>query len=146
MEIIKAVDEVSHPLSSLAMKKKIKGIFTSPPYVGMIAYHEQHAYAYELLKLPRRDALEIGPLFGGKGKEARSSYITGISNVLRNCRRFLADDYDIFIVANDSYNLYPDIAAGSGMKIVKEFRRPVLNRTEKVQSAYSEKIFHLKEQ
>ena len=25
------------------------GVFTSPPYPGLIDYHEQHRYAYELL-------------------------------------------------------------------------------------------------
>ena len=33
---------------------------TSPPYPGLIDYHEQHAYAFELLGLERRDAEEIG--------------------------------------------------------------------------------------
>ena len=32
------------------------GVFTSPPYPGLIDYHEQHRYAYELLGLvDRRD-------------------------------------------------------------------------------------------
>jgi hypothetical protein len=32
------------------------GIVTSPPYPGLIDYHEQHRYAYELLGLDdRRD-------------------------------------------------------------------------------------------
>jgi hypothetical protein len=39
---------------------QIDGVFTSPPYVGMIDYHEQHRYAYELFNLPRFDELEIG--------------------------------------------------------------------------------------
>ena len=39
---------------------KIDGVFTSPPYVGLIDYHEQHRYAYELFDLPRYDELEIG--------------------------------------------------------------------------------------
>ena len=53
--------------------KKIDGIFSSPPYVGLIDYHEQHAYAYDLLGYDRKDKLEIGPLFNGKGKEAKES-------------------------------------------------------------------------
>ena len=31
------------------------------------------------------------------------------------------------------------------MKIVNQYKRPVLNRTEKDTSAYAEMIFHLKE-
>jgi protein subunit release factor A len=49
------------------------------------------------------------------------------------------------LVANDKYNMYPRIAANAGMKIVNQYKRPVLNRTEKDKGAYSEIIFHLKE-
>jgi len=50
-----------------------------------------------------------------------------------------------FLVANDKYGLYPKIAKLAGMKIVNQYKRPVLNRVEKDRSAYSEIIFHLKE-
>ncbi len=40
--------------------------------------------------------------------------------------------------------MYPTIAENSGMQIVNQFKRPVLNRTEKDKGAYSEIIFHLK--
>jgi len=145
LNILKALEESEPSLASIFKEKKIHGIFSSPPYVGMIDYHEQHAYAYELLSLQRRDDSEIGPLFKGKGSEARSSYVKGISDVLINCKKCFVIDYDVLLVANDSHNLYPGIADKAGMKIVTEFRRPVLNRTEKDKSAYSEKIFHLKE-
>ncbi len=56
----------------------------------------------------------------------------------------MVNDYDVFLVANDKYNLYPDIASQASMKIVNRFKRPVLNRTERDKSAYSEIIFHLK--
>lgn len=68
----------------------------------------------------------------------------GISSVLNNSKRFLVEDYDIFLVANDRNNLYPLIAEKAGMRIVNQFKRPVLNRTEKDKNAYSEIIFHLK--
>lgn len=128
----------------LFSKKKIRGIFTSPPYVGQIDYHEQHAYAYDLFGFKRKDELEIGPLYKGQGAEARKSYVEGISRVLLNSKKYLAGDYDIFLVANDKYNLYPEIANKSGMKIVNMFKRPVLNRTERDKSPYSEIIFHFK--
>jgi DNA methylase len=127
-------------------KKKIDGIFSSPPYVGMIDYHEQHAYSYDLLKFKRKDRSEIGPLYKGKGKAAQKSYAKGISKVLLNCKKFLKNDYDIFLVANDKHNLYPTIAKLAGMKIVNQYKRPVLNRTDKNRNAYSEIIFHLKRQ
>lgn len=125
--------------------KKIKGIFSSPPYVGLIDYHEQHAYAYDLFGFERKDELEIGPLYKGQGQVAKQSYTEGIADVLNNCKKYLADDYDVFLVANDKYNLYPQIAEKAGMQIVNQFKRPVLNRTEKDKGAYSEIIFHLKE-
>ena len=145
IDIFEQVKKENADFGNLLEGQKIKGIFSSPPYVGLIDYHEQHAYAYDLFGFDRKDELEIGPLFKGQGKEAKQSYIQGISDVLNNCKRFLVDDYDVFLVANDKYNIYPTIAENVGMKIVNQFKRPVLNRTEKDKTAYSESIFHLKE-
>lgn len=144
INIFEEVKNRNRDFYNILKKQRIKGIFTSPPYVGQIDYHEQHAYAYELFKFERRDNLEIGPLYGGKGDAARKSYIKGISDVLNNCKKFLTNDFNIFIVANDKFNLYPRIAYNSEMKIVNKFKRPVLNRTERDKNPYSEIIFHLK--
>ncbi|HEX2896725.1 MAG TPA: DNA methyltransferase [candidate division Zixibacteria bacterium] len=144
VDIFKKVARISPDFGEDLVKKRIKGIFTSPPYVGQIDYHEQHAYAYDLFKFKRKDELEIGPLFKGQGAEARNSYIEGISRVMQNSKRFLVNDFDAFVVANDKFNLYPLIAEKSGMKIVNQFKRPVLNRTERDKTPYSEIIFHLK--
>ena len=38
-------------LHTIIMKNKIAGIFSSPPYIGLIDYHEQHAYAYDVFGL-----------------------------------------------------------------------------------------------
>jgi len=128
----------------LMESQEIKGIFSSPPYVGQIDYHEQHAYAYDLFGFKRKDELEIGPLYKGQGMEAKNSYIDGISQVLLNSKKFLADNFNVFLVANDKWNLYPQIAEKSGLKIVNQFKRPVLNRTERDKNPYSEIIFHFK--
>ncbi|MCZ2126875.1 MAG: site-specific DNA-methyltransferase [Anaerolineales bacterium] len=144
INIFSELGKKNSAFAQLAEKQKIKGIFSSPPYVGLIDYHEQHAYAYDLFGFERKDELEIGPLFKGQGKEAKQSYIQGISDVLNNAKKYLTDDYDIFLVANDKYNMYSTIAENAGMKIVNQFKRPVLNRTEKDKGAYSEIIFHLK--
>ncbi len=144
VDIFKEIENRNKNFFEILRKQKIKGIFTSPPYVGQIDYHEQHAYAYDLFGFERRDELEIGPLYRGQGMEARTSYVEGIAKVLLNCRKFLADDFDVFLVANDKYNLYPAIAEQSGMRIINQFKRPVLNRTERDKSPYSEIIFHLK--
>ncbi|MBV6492499.1 MAG: hypothetical protein LDLANPLL_00493 [Turneriella sp.] len=144
IDIISELEANNIEFSKIVKKNKINGIFSSPPYVGLIDYHEQHAYAYDLFGFNRRDNLEIGRLYMGQGKEARESYAKGISDVLINSQKYLVDDYDVFLVANDKYNLYPVIAEKSGMKIVNQYKRPVLNRTEKDKNAYSEIIFHLK--
>ena len=144
VDIYKEVKRINKSFYKILQKQKIKGIFTSPPYVGQINYHEQHAYAYELFGLKRKDELEIGPLYKGQGVEAQRSYVEGISQVLLNCSKYLADSSNIFLVANDKYNLYPKIADKSGFNIVNQFKRPVLNRTERDKSPYSEIIFHLR--
>lgn len=144
IDIVEQMKNINPDFAELIKNQKIKGIFSSPPYVGLIDYHEQHAYAYDLFGFKRQDELEIGPLYKGQGRDAKQSYIEGIVSVLINSKRFLVDDYDIFLVANDKYNMYPTIAESAGMKIVNQFKRPVLNRTEKDKGAYSEIIFHLK--
>ena len=144
INIFSQIEQIDEAFADKLNRQRIKGIFSSPPYVGLIDYHEQHAYAYDLFGLPRHDELEIGPLYKGQKLEAQESYVEGISNVLINCKRFLAEDYDIFLVANDKYNLYPRIAEASGMRIVEQIKRPVLNRTERDKGAYCEIIFHLK--
>lgn len=145
---INIVEQLSFTKLNLAKeveKRKINGVFSSPPYVGVIDYHEQHAYAYDLFDLERKEDLEIGPLYKGQGKAAQKSYIEGIAEVLLNSKKYLIDDYNVFLVANDKYNLYPEIANKAGMKIINQYKRPVLNRTEKDKNAYAEIIFHLKE-
>jgi len=144
IDIFAELAKKNKPFGELAKRQKIRGMFSSPPYVGLIDYHEQHAYSYDLFRFERKDELEIGPLYKGQGEEARNAYIQGIADVLINCKRYLQDDYAIFLVANDKYGLYPRIADRSGMKIVNQYKRPVLCRVEKDRSAYAEIIFHFK--
>ncbi|MCA6072426.1 MAG: hypothetical protein LE178_02650 [Endomicrobium sp.] len=145
IDIFTALSKKKKSFADILNRQKISGIFSSPPYVGLIDYHEQHAYAYNLFGFDRKDKLEIGPLFKGHTKEAQKNYVEGISAVLNNCKRYLKRDYNVFLVANDKYNLYSEIANKAGMKITNTFKRPVLNRTEKDKGTYSEIIFHLKE-
>jgi len=144
INIFKEIKKQNPGFYKLLVNKKIDGVFTSPPYVGQIDYHEQHAYAYELFDIPRKDDKEIGPLFKGQGQKAKDEYVEGISKVFINISRFIKDNGDFFIVANDKYNLYPLIAEKSGLKIVEQFKRPVLNRTERDRQPYAEIIFHMK--
>ena len=145
VDISKCIATMGGDISDVYSKSKVKGIFCSPPYVGLIDYHEQHAYAYELLELPRNDDLEIGSMKKGSTRAARQKYVEDISVVLINCKKYLAEDYEVFIVANDKFGLYQEIAKRAGMIIVEQFKRPVLNRTEKDKNAYSEIIFRMKD-
>jgi len=144
VDIFSEIKKQNPEFYNLLTKGKIDGVFTSPPYVGQIDYHEQHAYAYELFDIEREDEKEIGPLYKGQGEQAKREYVNGISKVLTNMKKFLKDDCNVFIVANDKFNLYPTIAIASGFKIVNQFKRPVLNRTEKDRSPYAETIFLMK--
>ncbi len=144
IDIFSEVSKNNDKFSCLLTDSKIQGIFTSPPYLGQLNYHEQHQYAYEFFGLKSHENMEIGMADLGKGLQARKDYIEGISDVLLNCSRFLADDCHIFIVANDTYDLYHDIAERSNLTIVQEFKRPVLNRTSRDRKAYGETIFYMK--
>jgi len=144
IDVVNDLENKQNRLSELVRSQGIQGIFTSPPYVGLIDYHEQHAYAYELLNYPRSDEKEIGPLSKGQGLAAKKSYAESISAVLVNCKKYFSERYSVFIVANDKHGLYPEIAKLAGMEIIDTYRRPVLNRTEKDKAAYSETIFHMR--
>lgn len=144
LDLLSALEKKNSEFAELVRTRGIKGIFSSPPYVGLIDYHEQHAYAYDLFGFARKDDQEIGSMRKKQSKAAQQDYANRISNVLNNCRRFLVEDFDVFLVANDKYNLYPQIAENADLQIVNQYKRPVLNRTEKDKGAYSEIIFHLK--
>lgn len=144
IDIFSELEKKNKSLAELAEKQKIRGIFSSPPYVGLIDYHEQHAYAYDLFGFERKDEQEIGAMQKRQTKQAQADYVEGISNVLNNCKRFLVEDFDIFLIANDKNNLYSQIAENAHLHIINQYKRPVLNRTEKDKQAYSEIIFHLK--
>lgn len=121
---------------------KFDGIFTSPPYVGLIDYHDQHRYAYELFGFDDNGFKEIGPASKGKSRQAKEDYKTGITNVFKNMNRYLKKGAKIFVVVNDRDNLYSDIAEECGYRTEKIFHRPVLMRTERDNVQYSESIYY----
>ena len=144
LNIDTALSNASEELHEQFLHKKIRGIFSSPPYVGLIDYHEQHAYAYDLFNFPRRDEKEIGALCQGQGCDAQKQYVTGVAEVLCNAQKFMIDNFDIILVANDKFGLYPTIAEQASLVIFKKYVRPVINRSEGDRNAYSETIFHMK--
>ena len=66
--------------------ERIDGIVTSPPYPGLIDYHEQHRYAYELLGLDDRRELELGAAAVGTARGAIDAYCDGIAETLARTR------------------------------------------------------------
>ena len=144
-DILSELSKKDKEFANLLERQKFAGIFSSPPYVGLIDYHEQHAYAYDIFNLPRKDECEIGALKEGQGKLAQEKYTQNIAQALLNAKPFLAKNYKIFLVANDKFNLYPSIAKLANMKITKRYERPVLNRSEKDKGRYNESIFLFEE-
>ncbi len=137
------VDLKAELANSAIAGRPIDGIFTSPPYVGQIDYHDQHIYAYELFGFPRLDELEIGPKKRGKSRQAQQDYVDGIVAVFRNILPHVKADGRIFVVANDRFCLYPEIAKLSGLRVVDEFHRAVTKRTEQGDDPYQETIFFM---
>jgi len=121
---------------------KFDGIFTSPPYVGLIDYHDQHRYAYELFGFDDNGFKEIGPASKGRSREAKEEYKNDIIAVFKNANRFLKPKAKIFVVVNDRDNLYPEVASACGYSVEKIFHRPVLMRTERDNARFYESIYY----
>jgi hypothetical protein len=113
------------------------GVLTSPPYPGLIDYHEQHRYAYELLGLQERRELELGK---GATKAALEEYSKGIADALANAASALAPGAPVLVVVNDRRDLYPDILERAGLKLEERLRRHVNRRTGRRAGEYYEDV------
>jgi DNA methylase len=113
------------------------GVLTSPPYPGLIDYHEQHRYAYELLGLEQRRELELGT---GATKAALEEYSEGIALALANAAAALAPDAPVLIVVNDRRDLYPGILERAGLHLEARLRRHVNRRTGRRAGEYYEDV------
>ena len=120
---------------------KIDGVLTSPPYVGLINYHEQHAYAYHLLGLKDRRESEIGAAVNGSSKSSQETYQKDIALVFRNATESMASGGRMIVVANDSKGLYDRIAELAGVKCECIINRHVNRRTGRRASEFYESIF-----
>ena len=99
-------------------------VVTSPPYPGLIDYHEQHRYAYELLgaRRPARARARRGRR-AGRRKAALAAYAEGIADVLANVRgRAAAAARRVVIVVNDRRELYPEILERAGLRLEQRLR------------------------
>jgi hypothetical protein len=116
------------------------GVVTSPPYPGLIDYHEQHRYAYELLELDERREAELGRPARGIGRDALRHYVDGIAAVLANARERLAPGAPVCIVVNDRRDLYPEILRRAGLRLEDRLERHVNRRTGRRAGEYFESI------
>jgi hypothetical protein len=113
------------------------GVVTSPPYPGLIDYHEQHRYAYELLGLEECRELELGK---GTSKVALAAYSDGIAAVFDNMRYALKPGAPVVIVINDRRELYPEILERAGLRLEERYRRHVNRRTGRRSGEFFEDI------
>jgi hypothetical protein len=116
------------------------GVITSPPYPGLIDYHEQHRYAYELLGLDDARELELGAAEAGTARSAIDAYCEGIAVALGNAAAALREGAPICIVVNDRRNLYPAILERAGLRLDDRLRRHVNRRTGRRAGEYFEDV------
>jgi DNA methylase len=116
------------------------GILTSPPYPGLIDYHEQHRYAYELLGLDDRREREIGAAASGTSLAALEAYRAGIAAVFERTAATLRPDAPVLVVVNDRRDLYPEILARAGLRLEARLRRHVNRRTGRRAGEYYEDV------
>jgi hypothetical protein len=115
-------------------------IVTSPPYPGLIDYHEQHRYAYELLGLDDRRERELGAAARGTSRGAVEEYVAGVSAVFKRHVEALAPGAPTLVVVNDRRDLYPEILERSGLRLVERLERHVNRRTGRRSGEYFESI------
>jgi hypothetical protein len=123
------VDVIHGDARSIALPRGATGIITSPPYPGLIDYHEQHRYAYELLDLPDVREAEIGPGVRGTTRRAIEDYVEAISAAFNQARVSMPRGAPVVIVVNDRRELYPRILERSGLILEERLRRHVNRRT-----------------
>jgi DNA modification methylase len=125
---------------TISLPCRIDGVITSPPYVGLIDYHEQHCYAYELLDLPTDSESEIGAAFKGNSQGAKEAYQQGIASVFAHIGEYMDSGKRMIIVVRDRDNLYEDIAARSGFEFEDTIRRHVNRRTGRRANEFFEEV------
>lgn len=125
----------------VSLPDTIDGVITSPPYVGLIDYHEQHRYAYELLGLPIGDQDEIGAACKGTSQSAKEAYQQEIAAVFAHTGEYMASGKRTIIVVRDQDNLYHDIADRCGFEVEDTISRHVNRRTGRRAGEFFEQVF-----
>jgi hypothetical protein len=125
---------------AVALPGPFDAVVTSPPYPGLIDYHEQHRYAYELLGLDDLRDRELGAAASGTSQKAIRAYVDGVGDVLRASADALRADGRVVVVVNDRRDLYPDVLARAGLELVDRHRRHVNRRTGRRAGEYFEHV------
>ena len=132
------VDHVD--VRELRLDRPADALVTSPPYVGVIDYHDQHAYAYALLGLTPRSDAEIGSRSrGGSGRAVRA-YADEMVAALATAATCLRPGAPLAIVVNDKLGLYGDILERAGLQLRSRTLRHVNRRTSRRAGEYYEEI------
>ncbi len=132
---------VVHADSRMVTFPPVAGVITSPPYVGLIDYHEQHAYAYHLLGLDDEREKEIGAASNGSSQRAKKQYQQDIAEVFRRCLAAMPPGGRLIVVAGDRENLYGEIATMVGVEVEAILQRHVNRRTGRRSSEFFESVF-----
>lgn len=117
------------------------GVITSPPYVGLIDYHEQHAYGYHLLDLKDNRECEIGAAVNGSSIKAKEEYQKDIAEVFRRVSKAMNKHGRMVVVAGDKANLYGKIAELVGVEVEGIVKRHVNRRTGRRSTEFYESVF-----
>jgi hypothetical protein len=104
-------------------------VLTSPPYVGLIDYHGQHRYAFELLGLRWQAEAEIGPASNGNSGTAKRDYVEDMVAAFQNVKNSLSANGRMVVVINDRFSLYPEIRERLGLRLEAQLERHVNRRT-----------------
>jgi hypothetical protein len=116
------------------------GVVTSPPYPGLIDYHEQHRYAYELLGLDDAREHELGAAEAGTARAAIEAYVEGVAAALARAADALRPGAPMCIVVNDRRDLYPELLDRAGLRLQERLRRHVNRRTGRRAGEYFEDV------
>ncbi len=134
------VDVLHGDAQTLDLGGPFDAVVTSPPYPGLIDYHEQHRYAYELLGLDDRRDLELGAAARGVSRAALGAYCDGMVGVLANARAALRPGAPVLIVVDDRRDLYPQILERAGLELETSYRRHVNRRTGRRNGEFFEHV------
>ena len=133
--------EVNHADCRMTDFPLVDGVITSPPYVGLIDYHEQHAYGYHLLNLDDNRDCEIGAAVNGSSIKAKEDYKKDIAEVFIRVLKAIPRGGRIIVIAGDRANLYDDIAKLVGIETEAIVKRHVNRRTGRRANEFYESVF-----